>query len=280
MENFNTKKEKFENYVQNIIKNDKLSHAYVIELCDYETDMKLVNSFIKMILCKQECTSFNDLNCNKCNLCKLIDEFNYPDVRYIEPDGKEIKKNQLLEIIEDYGNKSMFDNKRIYVIKEADKMNLFASNALLKFLEEPVDDVIAILLTTNRYKIIDTVLSRCQILTIGTDRFDSVYNENMNKLITYILNGKKLFTNYNEILSILPTKLEAFTYFLHIQNAFLLYLQTDITLYQSLEDASKKQVIEDLMIIQNVLKEIDYNINYKLWLDSVFAKLIGGVSHD
>lgn len=280
MENFNTKKEKFENYVQNIIKNDKLSHAYVIELCDYETDMKLVNSFIKMILCKQECTSFDDLNCNKCNLCKLIDEFNYPDVRYIEPDGKEIKKNQLLEIIEDYGNKSMFDNKRIYVIKEADKMNLFASNALLKFLEEPVDDVIAILLTTNRYKIIDTVLSRCQILTIGTDRFDSVYNENMNKLITYILNGKKLFTNYNEILSILPTKLEAFTYFLHIQNAFLLYLQTDITLYQSLEDAPKKQVIEDLMIIQNVLKEIDYNINYKLWLDSVFAKLIGGVSHD
>ena len=52
----------------------------------------------------------------------------------------------------------MLDNKRIYVIKEADKMNLFASNTLLKFLEEPVDDVIAILLTTNRYKIINTVL--------------------------------------------------------------------------------------------------------------------------
>ena len=168
----------------------------------------------------------------------------------------------------------MLDNKRIYVIKEADKMNLFASNTLLKFLEEPVDDVIAILLTTNRYKI------RCQILTIGTDRFDSVFNENMNKLITYVLNGNRLFTNYNEILSILPTKLEAFSYFMHIQNVFLLYLQTDITLYQSLEDASKKQVMSDLKIIQKGLKELDYNVNYKLWLDSMFAKLIGGGSND
>ena len=159
-------------------------------------------------------------------------------------------------------------------------MNLFASNTLLKFLEEPVDDVIAILLTTNRYKIIDTVLSRCQILTIGTDRFDSVFNENMNKLITYVLNGNRLFTNYNEILSILPTKLEAFSYFMHIQNVFLLYLQTDITLYQSLEDASKKQVMSDLKIIQKGLKELDYNVNYKLWLDSMFAKLIGGGSND
>jgi replication-associated recombination protein RarA len=280
VEKLSTKEEKYENFVQNIIKNKKISHAYIIELCDYESDMTLVNAFIKLILCKYGCTSFDALNCGKCNVCKLVDDFNYPDVRYIEPDGKEIKKNQLLEIIRDYGNKSMLDNKRIYVIKEADKMNLFASNTLLKFLEEPVDDVIAILLTTNRYKIIDTVLSRCQILTIGTDRFDSVFNENMNKLITYILNGNRLFTNYNEILSILPTKLEAFSYFMHIQNVFLLYLQTDITLYQSLEDASKKQVMSDLKIIQKGLKELEYNVNYKLWLDSMFAKLIGGGSND
>lgn len=280
MEKLSTREEKYENFVQNIIKNKKISHAYIIELCDYESDMVLVNDFIKLILCKHACTSFDALNCSKCNVCKLIDDFNYPDVRYIEPDGKEIKKNQLLEIIKDYGNKSMLDNKRIYVIKEADKMNLFASNTLLKFLEEPVDDVIAILLTTNRYKIIDTVLSRCQILTIGTDRFDSVFNENMNKLITYVLNGNRLFTNYNEILSILPTKLEAFSYFMHIQNVFLLYLQTDITLYKSLEDASKKQVMSDLKIIQEGLKELDYNVNYKLWLDSMFAKLIGGGSND
>ena len=102
----------------------------------------------------------------------------------------------------------------------------------------------------------------------------------MNKLITYVLNGNRLFANYNEILSILPTKLEAFSYFMHIQNVFLLYLQTDITLYQSLEDASKKQVMSDLKIIQKGLKELDYNVNYKLWLDSMFAKLIGGGSND
>ena len=67
---------------------------------------------------------------------------------------------------------------------------------------------------------------------------------------------------------------------MHIQNVFLLYLQTDITLYQSLEDASKKQVMSDLKIIQKGLKELDYNVNYKLWLDSMFAKLIGGGSND
>ena len=88
MEKLSTKEEKYENFVQNIIKNKKISHAYIIELCDYESDMVLVNDFIKLILCKHACTSFDALNCSKCNVCKLIDDFNYPDVRYIEPDGK------------------------------------------------------------------------------------------------------------------------------------------------------------------------------------------------
>ena len=35
-----------------------------------------------------------------------------------------------------------------------------------------------------------------------------------------------------------------------------------------------------LKIIQKGLKELDYNVNYKLWLDSMFAKLIGGGSND
>lgn len=280
MPDLGTKEEKYVSFVQNIVKNKKISHAYIVELCDYDIDMSFVNDFIKLILCKDGCTSFEKLNCNKCNVCKLVDDYNYPDVRFIEPEGKEIKKNQLLDVIKDYGNKSILDNKRIYIIKEADKLNLFAANTLLKFLEEPVDDVVAILLTTNRYKIIDTILSRCQVLTIGNEKYESEFSQNMNILITYILDGKSLFTNYNEILAILPTKLEAFSYFMHILNIFLLYLQTNITMYKSLEGASKKQIVLDLKIIEKSLGELNYNVNYKLWLDSLFAKLIGGDSND
>ncbi len=169
MSNIGIRNEKFISFTENILAHNKISHAYIIELCDYDIDMSLVSRFIKLLLCKNDIKTFDKLNCGSCNVCNLIDNYNYPDIRYIEPDGKEIKKNQLLDLQKDFNNKSLLENKRIYVIQEADKLNVAAANTLLKFLEEPADDIIAILLTKNRYKLLDTILSRCQVLTIGSE---------------------------------------------------------------------------------------------------------------
>lgn len=274
------KNSQFIDFVQNIVTNDKVSHAYIIELCDYDIDLSLVNSFIKLILCKSKCYSLEKLDCGKCNICTLIDGYNYPDIRYIEPDGKEIKKGQLLDLQRDYINKSLLENKRIYVIKEAEKLNVAAANTLLKFLEEPADDVIAILLTNNRYKVIETILSRCQVLTLGNENMEYVYSDEINKLLSFIVNGDTLFINYNDILSLIPDKTLALSYFRNVENIFLVYLRSNSTVYDSLTNIARKKIVFYLRILENELSKLEYNVNYKLWLDGLFAKLIGGDSDD
>lgn len=273
------KNEKFISFIENIVAHNKISHAYIIELCDYESDIKLVNSFIKILLCKGNTKSFDKLNCGSCNICNLIDSLNYPDIKYIKPDGKEIKKNQLLDLQKDFNNKSLLDNKRIYVIEEADKLNIAAANTLLKFLEEPADDIIAILLTKNRYKLLDTILSRCQVLTIGSDNFNYDYIEDVNTIISYIVDGDNLFINYNHLLELLPDKIVAMDYLKKIEIILLEYLQNNNTLYSCLLTVKKDKIVHFLNVIELELMKLDYNVNYKLWLDSLFSKLIGGVSN-
>ena len=87
--------EKFVGVIENIISFNKLSHAYIIEVNDYDSDYLLVEAFVKLILCKNNVKKVSDLNCDKCEICRLVDEGNYPDVLVVEPDGKEIKNSSL-----------------------------------------------------------------------------------------------------------------------------------------------------------------------------------------
>ena len=139
--------EKFVGVIENIISFNKLSHAYIIEVNDYDSDYLLVEAFVKLILCKNNVKKVSDLNCDKCEICRLVDEGNYPDVLVVEPDGKEIKKGQLLDLQKEYNNKSMLDSNRVYIIKEADKLNLAAANSILKFLLNILNLLLCISLT-------------------------------------------------------------------------------------------------------------------------------------
>ena len=69
----------------------------------------------------------------------------YPEIKIIEPDGMWIKKEQLMELQEEFNKTAIEGSKRIYTILECEKLNKQAANSILKFLEEPNDDIIALL---------------------------------------------------------------------------------------------------------------------------------------
>ena len=105
----------------------------------------------------------------------------------------------MIDLQKEFKNKSLYDNKKIYVIKEAEKLNASSANTILKFLEEPEKDIIAFLITTNRYKVIDTILSRCQILSLKENNFDLFLDDSNVDFANYILNPDLFFINYNEL---------------------------------------------------------------------------------
>ena len=268
--------------LEHIIINNKLPHAILIEVDDCNEGLKTVKEIVKLILCKNKDKSLDKINCTKCNICNLIDVDNYPDLKIISSDGNWIKKQQLIDLQNDFNNKSMLDNKRIYIINEADKLNASSSNSLLKFLEEPEDDIVAILLTTNRYLLLDTIISRCQIFNLKNSDYnlDSDLFENTVNLLDYFIRKRNFFLDYkylNEEVFIdknITKKLLS-----EIEKCFLSYL-----VGVSEEEISKRVKlldIEDIIlyvkIIETEKQKLEYNVNFKMWLDSFYSRIIGEV---
>lgn len=269
-------KKRFYDIINNIVSFNKVSHAYMIEIDNYEEDFNCVLDFVKLILD----------NKNENNISALIDSGNYPDLNIIEPDGNVIKKRQVIKLQEDFRNKSFLNNKMIYIIKEADKLNDASGNTILKFLEEPEDDIIAILVTTNRYKVIETILSRCQVLSLQDNSLNVDISDNIIDLVKFIFKKDALFVNYQYIMdNILIDKVVAREILNEIEVIFINYLNyiSDKNSYECNNDIVKilsnvdiDKITNYIAIIEEEVQKLDYNVNYKLWLDCLFAKLIGG----
>ncbi len=280
MDNLSVVKKNYIDYINKIIKNNKVSHAYLIEINDYDEDMKYIYDFIKMIICNIDYTDLNKEN----NIIKLIDDNNYPDIKIIEPDGYTIKKGQMIDLQKDYSNKSLLDGKRIYVVKEADKLNLASANTILKFLEEPEEDIIAILLTTNRYKILETILSRCQILTLKENSIP-IIEDDIYDLLKCVLYPSEFYIKYNSFINdIIPDKDSVKYKLSEIENIIISYMNNkyinekiDEKLIKVMENIDNNKLLNILKIVEEEVKKLEFNVNYKLWLDSLFSKLtIGG----
>lgn len=153
--------------LRNAIENNKLSHAYLIDTNNCEEANDFVMAFVCSIFCNNHYTNKDFSECKSCNLCNRIRNNNYPELKVIESDSLVIKKEQLLELQSEFSRSSIEGNYRVYIIKDCDKMNKQASNSLLKFLEEPVEGVIAILLTNNFNKLLSTIISRCQLIRLN-----------------------------------------------------------------------------------------------------------------
>ena len=282
MEDISVIKKNYIDYIDKIIKNNKLSHAYIIEVDDYYKDSTYIYDFIKMILLDEDYKSMKKSN-NQ--IIELVDNNNYPDIKIIETDTSTIKKSQMIELQKEFSNTSLLDGKRIYIIKEAEKLNPASANTMLKFLEEPEDNIIAILVTNNRYKIINTLISRCQILTLKENIVPIIEDDGLIDLLKSLLNPKQFFIKYNYFINdVIPDKDIAKDKISIIESIIIHYLNdkyaTDnefdkklLNIFKNIED---KKLLNTISILEEEIKKLEFNVNYKLWIDSLISKLIIG----
>ena len=275
-------KKNFIKYVDSIIDHHKVSHAYLVEVNNYEDDLSYVYHFIKMILCD---LSFEDVDQSDNPIIHQIDTNNYPDITVVSSDTSVINKSLILDLQKEFSNKSLMNGKRIYIIKEAEKLNGYSANTILKFLEDPEDDIIAFLITDSRYHVIDTILSRCQILSLKDDPLISETNDRILDFIDCILHLNSFFMKYHYYIDDLFIDKSAVIEHLFItENIFVCYLENaasiDQTLYDLLCSVDQSTIIHILSIIEDEVPKLNFNVNFKLWCDSFFSKLIGGVNYD
>ena len=143
----------------NALKTNKLSHAYLMVGEDSLYCDEFILQFVKSIFCLEN--NYKEFyNCGECKACQSIEHNNYVDFYTIESETS-IKKEEIQNLKSELSVKSFYGRK-IYWIKGIEKMTEQASNSLLKFLEEPEDDIIAILSCKNISAVLPTIISRCQ----------------------------------------------------------------------------------------------------------------------
>lgn len=146
---------------KNSISKNKLSHAYLINTNGYHKGFDFAKAFAKYLLCPN-----NETGSHECSVCHLIDNNSYPEFKVIEADGLWIKKEQTDELQEMFSMKSL-SGRKVYIINGVEILNISASNSILKFLEEPEEGIVAILITDNIYKVLGTIVSRCQVINLN-----------------------------------------------------------------------------------------------------------------
>lgn len=271
-------KQNFIHYVDGLIRNNKVSHAYLVEVDNYEEDLDTIYTFIKMILCN---LTSEELKTSDNPIISLVDSGNYPDISVISSDTNMINKSLIKDLQKEFSNKSLLDGKRIYIIKEAEKLNGFAANTILKFLEEPEEDIIAFLLTDNRYHVLETILSRCQVLSLKEESFDLEIDDSLIDFLDCVLNPNNFFIKYNYFLNnVFVDKIVMKEHLTLVENVLLAYLDQSLDsnseAYILISKKDNREIIRLLSVIEDELPKLDFNVNFKLWMDSLFAKLIGG----
>ena len=169
--------------LKNQIKTGKISHAYIFSGTRGTGKTSAAKIFARAINCLN---SKDGEPCNECEVCKNIISGNTTDV--VEMDAASNNSVENIRQIRQEVIYATVDVKyRVYIIDEAHMLTTSAFNALLKTLEEPPENVIFILATTEKHKIPVTILSRC----LRFD-FDRLSEENISSRLKYICNKENI----------------------------------------------------------------------------------------
>ncbi|WP_137226925.1 DNA polymerase III subunit delta' [Shewanella sp. MEBiC00475] len=139
----------------------KSSHAHLFNIDKALGGDKLAKVAAQAVLC-QHLTPVGA--CGQCKSCLLLTAGNHPDLYVVEPDGNQIKVDQIRQLCKALTQTAQQGGARVAIIINAERLNLAAANALLKTLEEPGDDVVLILQTNTSAQLLATITSRCQTL--------------------------------------------------------------------------------------------------------------------
>lgn len=223
-------------YLSNVIDENKLSHAFLVESNNYEDVM---NSVFKLFLEKKMIFNIDDIE-------------NNISVRILRPIDNLIDKDQILNLQEFLSTMSFDGYYKLFFILNAGLMNEQSVNKLLKVLEEPNEKVVGFLISDNSNELLPTLISRCQILKNDIDANNVEVDED-------IFNNLCKFKNFNFEdyikFKVVVSKLDKVV----INNLFLKYLA-----YLDNED--------DIFYLKvnAFLNNIRYNVNIDLALDKLY----------
>ena len=280
--------------IMNSIKNSFLegnnSHAFLLDTNNVDNCLKDILDLIKFINCDNHCEEEEP-----CNICRTIDAGNNPDVRVIMPDGKDIKKDQIMSVIDNFSTKTFMNKYSIYVIVDADLMNVVASNKLLKFLEEPEENIVGFFITSKVSNIISTIRSRCElynitydedsllkVLNINESEYDSYFSKSLELVSKLNTDPKYLLMSESKNYSKLE-RVDILNIFKLIYKFYIIKYEYDYhNKYKNVENIDQildavvindiNLIVKRIKLLDNIINDFQLNVNKELFLNNFFIR--------
>lgn len=145
--------------LKSAIHKNKCAHALIFEGPKGAYACELGLAFMQLLYCEQ-------VPCEGCSHCARIAHETHPNLVVIRPSKQFIVKDDILTLQRNFNQTALEPGPKVYLIDQADKMNAQASNALLKFLEEPHPDLYGVLITEDASRLLPTLQSRSQKIVL------------------------------------------------------------------------------------------------------------------
>jgi len=208
MDNFNHSQSKFLKMVDNCFKFKTLPHAMLIEgNSSYLLD-KAVDYVTTRLMSSDH--SFDQEVYDKITNKQLV------DVIVFDLSDKDIKKEDILNLQQRFSKTSLeASNTQVYIIKYIENASSVVLNTLLKFVEEPTDNIYALFTTLNSEQVLETIVSRCMTFRLANNDIQTIkeaYYNTFNKddvdFITSISNDEVIIENMlnSEVFSLFKEK--------------------------------------------------------------------------
>ncbi len=276
----------------NAINKKQISHAYLLSGEPGTPLLGCATYLAKSLICDNP----SPLACNTCFSCLRLEEGNYADFILLDGSQKTIKKDDIQKIEQTFEKKALESKGvMIYIIHLVENMTIEAINSLLKFLEEPTDNIYAFLTTENEMKVLPTIISRTQRLPLKKMKQSEVINlcleheiakedaeilsffyndpleiqriscddeyqlakENVISFLTALVENenKAIYIMQKNISSVIKTK-ESARFFLDLLSIFL----QEIVVIKGNQDSILESYVNILTSLQDVLDDINVAI--------------------
>ena len=273
-------------FFKEAIGRNHLSHSYLIVGTE---SSDLAKDIAKMVLCRQEHTG-----CGSCSSCLKIMSDNHPDYMLIEPDGASIKNAQVEDFQDFIYIRPFESDHKIVVFNQSHLMTDRAQNRILKVLEEPPEYALFLFLTHQPEGMLDTVLSRCQLIkakeavkAIDDEKRDqslallhAIMKQDAGTVLSMGNYMKQVKADITDFLSIFSSMLRDVMIFRETGNYQLIsvsnltILNYKELLFKASQNISRKLNVELIELIEETDNRIKSNMNFDLTVDKLLLKCI------
>lgn len=268
--------------ISKAISTDSISHAYLF----YGPSGTYKTEAAYLLAMSLFCQHNDPLACEECEQCQNIKDGNNVDFTVLDGYQKSISKKDVDDLQKKYATTSQQEGHghRCYIILNADNSSLAAMNSMLKFLEEPAREVIAILTSDNINRLLPTIVSRCTLIPFSALSVEHHYQQALTQGIdqenAFFL--ARLVKSDEDIVE--ASQSEAYKNSLMMFRQWLddngpaseLLVDYDISYKQSVKSENMKMVTYFMMLVNNYGHDvINESKDGPHWYQSLIAKAKG-----